>query len=693
MSRPLLTVALAISLGVSLVGCAKSGPDLSAHEGDQDSGGFTVDGTLPGEDAGPIDLEAGPPYAVLGVSPSHGPFAGGTRIEIRGRGFSSHTHVKLGAIDVPDTDTVASDPFHVQVITPANEVGPVDVQVSDTENTNKAILASGYTYDGYYADPNVGATSGGTHVTLVGRGTTWASGTTVTIDGKAVTALVVDDATHMHFLAPAGTPGTKSITVTTPDLVVDTVRDAYTYSDTNDGYRGGLAGETLPGELDVLALAYPNGDLVPDATVVVLGSDGTVQTKSTTASGVASFPAPPPAPVTVTISKKCLSPTTFAGVKVRSVTAYLDPVASVACIPPDGTPPPTGGRSRDGGIVSGELVFGSGLEFKRAGWKGVPSPKSDTQRQAAYVFATSGDNLARFQVPDPTSAVTPDTDGTVGYDFSIVVLPGNVTLYALAGLENRPDAGPPSFEPYVFGVVRGVGVAVDARVDRVLIEMTGTFTHSVTMHVAGAPQSSRGPDRLHTTLAVDLGAGFMTLPYGYREDFLPLGADYSFVGVPPLSGVLGTASYIVAVEDVTSGAASPPLSSILRYRSRDDSAPVAPAPFIPIPVLTSPGPGGGWDGRTVTISLPPAVADLIEIGIGSGDGSTAWSIYAPGDARSITLPDFSAHPELGLPGGDLTLGFLAATLPAPFDYQQLRYGQLSKSAWASYAYDTAFGFW
>jgi hypothetical protein len=81
------------------------------------------------------------------------------------------------------------------------------------------------------------------------------------------------------------------------------------------------------------------------------------------------------------------------------------------------------------------------------------------------------------------------------------------------------------------------------------------------------------------------------------------------------------------------------------------------------------------------------------VGIGSADGSTAWTIIAPGDARTITLPDFSAHPELGLPGGDLTLGFLAATLPPPFDYQQLRYGQLTKSAWAAYAYDTAFGFW
>lgn len=684
------------TIGLALVGavaCAKNGPDLSAHDRADDGGGLHPDGTIPGTDSNPIDLEAGPSYAVLGLSPSHGPFAGGTRVEIRGRGFSSHTKVRFGAIDLPDADVIASDPFHLQVTSPPNEVGPVDVQVSDTEKPYKAVLASGFTYDDYFVDPNVGATSGGTHLSFVGSGTKWVDGTKVTIDGKDCGALVVDDATHMHCLAPAGTPGTKSATVTTPDLVVDTVRDAYTYADTTDGYRGGLAGAALPGELDVLALAYPNGDLVPEATVVVLGADGTIQTQKTSSSGIATFPAPPAAPVTVTVSKKCLSPTTFAGVKVRSVTAYLNPVASVACIPPDGVPPPTGGKTREGGIIDGEIVFGNGLEFTRGGWKGVPLPKSPGERQAAYVFPAAGDNLSRFNLPDASQAILPDSPGTVGYAFSIVTLPGNITLYAMAGIETRPDGGTPAFEPYVFGVVRGIGVAVDTRVERVLIPMSGTFTHSVTLHVDGAPQTSRGPDRLHTTLAVDLGAGYMTLPYGTRDDLLPIGSDYSFVGMPPLSGPIGTASYVVAVEDVNGGGGSPPLSSILRYRSRDDAKPIAPAPFLPIPVITSPRADAPWDGRTVSISLPPSTADLIEVGVGAADGSTGWTVIAPGDARTIVLPDFSAHPELGLPAGSLTLGFLAAKLPAGFEYQRLRYGQLSKSAWVSYAYDTAFGFW
>ena len=694
------TVALGIVVGGAGTfggGCAKKDDGLGAHDAGDETGGFHPDGGVGLDDTEPFDLEAGPAYAVLGVSPSHGPFVGGTRIEIRGRGFSSRTKVRLGALDVPAADVIASDPYHVQVITPPGEVGEVDVQVSDALTADKSVLPAGFSYDAYYADPNIGATTGGTHVTLIGRGTRWAAGTLVTIDGKVCTELAVDDETHLRCLAPAGTPGTKSITITTPDTVVSTARDAYTYADTSDGYRGGLAGEKLPGELDVLALAYPNGDLVDSATVIVRGADGTTQTKLTSGSGVAAFPAPPPAPLTVTITKKCLQPTTFAGVEVRSVTAYLSPVLSVACIPPDGTPPPTGGRSRDAGIVSGELVFGNGVEFKRGPWRGIPDLTRPTQRAVAYVFSAQNDNLARFQLPDPATAVTQETSGTVGYQFQLVVLPGNVTVYAIAGIEERPEAGLATFDPYVYGIVRGVGVPTGKIVDRVFIQMTGAFSHAVSLAVptgpGGAPISPRGPDRLRTTLNVDLGNGYMLLPYGYREALLPLGGNLEFVGVPALSGALGGASYGIAVEDVSGGAGGAPLSAVLRYKSRTSGAPITPGPFIPISKLVSPAAAEAWNGHTLQLDLPPGVADLVIVGAGSSDGSTSWTIVAPGSARTIELPDFSTKPELGLPGGGLDIGVAAAKLDGGFIYGALRYGQLSRSRWTAYSYDTFTGFW
>ncbi|GAC1351943.1 MAG: hypothetical protein NVSMB1_09870 [Polyangiales bacterium] len=680
---------------VSLAACSIACSDRRDLSGtaNTDAAGFQPGDATNNDDGGLFDLEAGLRYAVLGVQPSHGPFTGGTRIELRGRGFSSQTKVRLGPIDVPAVDVVARDPFHVQLVTPPGDVGPTDVIATDPVTLDKALLTSGFTYDAYYADPNAGSTAGGTHVSLIGRGTSWGVGTTVTIDGKSCGDVVIVDATHLRCVAPADTPGLKSITVTTADAVVATVRDAYTYADTDDGYRGGLSGAKLPGELRVLAIANADGSLIPGATVVVRGSEGAVQTGSTNDSGLASFPAPPAAPLTVTIAKKCIQPVTFDGVRVRSVTAYLDPVLSVACIPPGSNPPPTGGKTINGGLIGGELVWKGGEEFKRAPWKGIAAVKKKTERAAAYVFVAGQNNLAKFELPPPSSATLETSPGTVGYQYQLVVYPGNNTLYAIAGIEDRPlDGTPPSFEPYVYGITRGVGVKGGGTVDNVLIPMTGSFTHEVRFHIDAAPTSPRGPDRLQSSLAINIGEGYMLLPFGKRNDLLPLGSDLSFVGVPPLSGALGTSVYTAAVEDVTGGAGGMPMSAVLRYRSRNDDKPIVPGPFVPIPKLVYPTVAKAWDGQTIKLDLPDKSADLLILGVSASDGSAGWTIIAPGDTRAITLPDFSSQPDLGLPPGDVLVGITAARLD-PFVYDDLRYGQLSRRAFQSFAADTMIAKW
>lgn len=672
-------------------GCSE-GRDLSGQNALDSGTGINVgDGGELLDTYGAVDLEAGPPYAVLGVQPSHGPYTGGTRLEIRGRGFSSRTKVRIGALDVPAAEVVANDPYHVQVLAPPGEPGAADVILTDEPTGQRSILKGGYNYDSFYADPNNGATTGGTLVTLLGRGTAWSAGSTVTIDGKPCDDIAVVDATHIRCVAPAGLPGAKAVSVTTPDKLVTTVRDAYSYADTADGYRGGLAGSKLPGELKVLALANPDGELVGDATVVVRGADGVVQQGKTSPSGVASFPTPPTSPLTVTITKKCLQPTTFDGVKVRSVTVYLNPVMSTACVPPDGQPPPVGGKARNAGTVVGELVWPGGVEFKKAVWKGVPGPKKPTQRVAAYVFAAARNNLSAFQLPPAEQATTEMSSGTVGYAFTLVTLPGNVTLYAVAGIEDRPAMGPATFDPYVYGVVRGVGVPIGGVVDRVLIPMAGSFTHSVQHTVSGIPSTPRGPDRIQTTLAVDLGDGYMLLPHPPRDALLPFSGVTSFVGVPPLTGPLASNNYITAVEATTGGPGGIPQSSILRFKSRVSGTPTNIGPFVPLPKFTTPATDKKWDGRTVTIELPSGAADLIVLFVNAGDGSSTWTIVAPGDTRTINLPDFAARPELGIPAGNLVLGAVAAKLDG-FSYDAVRYGQLGRAAWSAFSYETAFGY-
>src|SRR4051812_25304747 len=111
---------LVLAAVVLVAAACGSKRDLSGNEGVDSGAGLQPSDAGIGDDAfGTVDLEAGPPYAVLGVKPSHGPFKGGTRVEIRGRGFSSATRVRFGTIDVPAGDVVAVDPYHVQVVTPA----------------------------------------------------------------------------------------------------------------------------------------------------------------------------------------------------------------------------------------------------------------------------------------------------------------------------------------------------------------------------------------------------------------------------------------------------------------------------------------------------------------------------------------------------------------------------------------------
>lgn len=682
----LAVVALGGGLVALAVACSGGGRDLAAGPGaDADVAIDPGDGGLSSEDTASIPLEAGPSYAVLGVQPSHGPFLGGTRVEVRGRGFSSKSRVLFGAIEVPASAIVASDPTRLQVTTPAGDPGAADVTVIDGVTAAHATLAAGFTFDAFRASPDNGATSGGTHVSFLGRGTAWIAGTTATIDGKPCVDVSVVDATHLECVAPAGTPGVKSIAVKTPDGTVVTVRDAYTYADTLDGYRGGLDGAALPGELRVLALdAY--GTFVPGATVVVRGADGAAVTKKTDAAGLAAFATPPTAPLTVTVSAKCLQPQTFDAVAVRSVTAYLDPVMSVACIPPEGQPPPSGGKSWRSPTLNGEIVWRSGAEFKRGLWSGVAAPSGPSQRRAAYVFVAGADALARFQLPDPSLAVTEASPGTIGYQFSIAGWAGNLTLYAVAGVETRPDGGTATFEPWMFGVVRGVVVAPESTVDRVLIPMDGAFTRGMRVTPIDAPFAPQGPDRLVSSVTIDLGGGFMPVPYGAREDLLPVSGSLSFVGLPPLTGALSASSYSVSVQDVNGGVGAAPLSAIVRQKSRDDATTVGP--FVPIPRVLTPAASTPWDGRTVQLAVGPGSFDLLKLTLTAADGSTTWTVVTPAATRSIELPLLPS--ELGLPSGALSLGIYAARVDG-FDYGRVRYGQLSRYSWNAYAYDFGFG--
>ncbi|HVH48229.1 MAG TPA: IPT/TIG domain-containing protein, partial [Labilithrix sp.] len=327
-ARRFLPVALG-PLALAAIGACFSGtgPALLA---DADASGGSVE---LGGDAGFVrrDGDVGDPFAIDGLTPSHGPFTGGTRARIDGRGFSSKLKVFIGGIEVDGGSLLASDPTRAAVILPPGPPGFVDVRIRDEATAKERVLQNGFYYDAFVVAPDSGATSGGTRIAITGSGTAWAAGTTVTIGGIACNDVVVTSATKLECVTPLGTPGSKDVVVTPQGGSPIQARDAFTYSDSVDGYRGGLSGGALSGRIKVLAYDLALGVPLPGAFAIAGDNLATAKVAKTTSNGVIEIDGITGDKVTVTVAAKCHQPVTFVDVPVDTVTVYLSPVLDPAC--------------------------------------------------------------------------------------------------------------------------------------------------------------------------------------------------------------------------------------------------------------------------------------------------------------------------------------------------------------------------
>jgi len=362
-------------------------------------------------------------------------------------------------------------------------------------------------------------------------------------------------------------------------------------------------------------------------------------------------------------------------------------VLDLACV--DGDPPSTGGRpGRFAAELVGELVWPGGIELQRGEWRTVPKPARPTERQAAYVFLAAGSPSDTFFLPEPTGAVTPESPGTSGYAYSMVTWPGNHTLYALAGVEDRA-ATPARFTPYVMGIARGVSGQSGERTSGVDIAMSILLDHTVTLIPQPPAQGPRGPDTLRAEVAVELTATtYAILPTLAKTRPLPFAAELPFVGVPPLAGPLASFAYVVGVSASTGPQQQAPASVVSRVRVADTAGPLTVGGFLPVPVLHEPG-SGTWSGREVRFDAT-GTYDLAVLTVSSAGGLVTWTIVAPGTARSFAVPDLTAAslgPDpLGLRRGGIQTSLAVARVPQ-FDYARLRSGQLQTGAWSAHAVD------
>jgi IPT/TIG domain len=535
---------------------------------------------------------------VTGVSPAHGPLAGGTTVTITGTGLSGTTAVSIGGS--PATIVGTPSAGTVTVTTPAStSVGPAALTLTSPGGTGLGT----YTYDALPTVlsvlPGSGPDDGGTVVTVLGTGFTGA--TAVKFGTTNGTALTVNSDLSLTVTSPPGSPGMADVTVVTPSgTSAVSALDRFTYLDTH----------AVPTVSGVLPAVGPT----TGGTLTTLTGTGFTGTTAVTFGGTAGTAVTVLTDTTILVT----SPAHAAGaVDVRvtdpngtSATSSDDRFTYVA---PGSIPVVTGVTPAGGPPGGGTAVTISGIGFTGASavaFGGNPATSvtvvNDTTITAVSPAGSVGSVDVRVTNPTGQSLALPlDLFTYVAAPSIVTVLPGDGpttggTTVALAG------TGFTGATAVTFGGVPGTDLAVSSDL---------TLTVTTPAHAAGAvpvvvvgPGGSSAPSTFTydpapavtsvvantgTTDGGDLvtvnGSGF-TGATAVRFD----GVAGTPVLVLPTSILVTTPAHAAGVVDVT--VESPNGTSAIV--PGDQFTYVAPAP-----TLTGLSPGNGPAGGGTTLTL------------------------------------------------------------------------------------------
>lgn len=153
---------------------------------------------------------------VASLTPATGPSAGGTQVTLTGTHLSAASTVKFGH-QYASGVSVLSDTQLTAISPPGS--GTVDLTVTSPGGTSAVTGSARFSYAGAPAITGLstqrGPASGGSSVILSGSDFTGA--TEVRFGAVQATGFTVDSATRITATAPAGSPGTVAVSVTTPE--------------------------------------------------------------------------------------------------------------------------------------------------------------------------------------------------------------------------------------------------------------------------------------------------------------------------------------------------------------------------------------------------------------------------------------------------------------------------------------------
>ncbi|MCX4770105.1 IPT/TIG domain-containing protein [Streptomyces sp. NBC_01285] len=155
------------------------------------------------------------PPTISTINPTQGPTTGGTTATLTGTGMTGSTAVRFGSTNA--TSFTVNSATQITAVSPPRAAGAAAVTVvHPTGNSNSVtftyVLAQVPVVTS--VAPSSGPTSGGSSVTLTGTGFTGA--TTVTFAGIPATSFMVNSATQITAVTPAGSAGAAAVSVTTP---------------------------------------------------------------------------------------------------------------------------------------------------------------------------------------------------------------------------------------------------------------------------------------------------------------------------------------------------------------------------------------------------------------------------------------------------------------------------------------------